>query len=437
MKPTERSPRLSSRVESIAVSPTVAMAARAALLRSQGRDVLDFSVGEPDQGTPDNVRRAALAAMDRGETKYVASLGVAALRKAVAERYIEEDGVAFDPSEVAVTLGGKQAYALACEAVLNAGDEIVIPTPFWPTFSEAPRLAGGVPVFAPLDPSKGFAFDPDRVLAKVRRRTKAIVINSPSNPTGQVVDEKALLTIAKGLKAKAPDAFLIYDDTYARMLYVDRGKTMLPRVKEILGGHLLVVGTASKTYCMTGWRIGWLLGPRPVIAGLSALISHQTQCATSFAQYGAIEALAGPQQFVRDMVDEYRARRTLVVDALNGIQGVSCRTPSGAFYAFPDVRRVLGREVPDALTFAARLLDEHGVAVVAGEGFGCPGFIRISFARSQDELRRGLAAIAAFVASLPPPEPDPATTRVRTSTRRKPSPEPARKPRKKPSPRKR
>jgi aspartate aminotransferase len=401
MKTKDLSPiHLSARVDSVEVSPTVATAARATQLRTMGREILDFSVGEPDQGTPERIRKAAAEAMNRGETRYVPSLGVPALRKAVADRYLADDSVRFDPSEVAVTLGGKQAYALACGAILDPGDEIVIPTPFWPTFSEAPRLVGGVPVFAPLDAARGFAFNPDLVLRKVRRKTRALVINSPSNPTGAVITERALLDIARGLKDKAPDAFLIYDDTYARLRYIEASPRMLPRVREILGDRFMIAGTASKTYCMTGWRIGWLLAPKSVIQGVAALISHETQCAASFAQFGAIEALSGPQDFVADLVAEYRTRRDLVVAGLEAIPGVSCRVPQGAFYAFPDVRKLLSKQVPDALTFAARLLDEKGVAVVAGEGFGCPGFIRISFARSQDELRRGLAAIASFVQSL-------------------------------------
>ena len=391
---------LSSRVESVQVSPTVATAARATLLRTMGRDILDFSVGEPDQGTPERIKRAAAEAMDRGETRYVPSLGIPALRKAVAERYQADDGVTFDPTEVAITLGGKQAYALACEAVLDEGDEVVIPTPFWPTFAEAPRILGAVPVFAPLDGAKGFAFDPDLIMKKVRRKTRLLVINSPSNPTGAVVTEKALVEIARQLKARAPDAFLLYDDTYARMRYVENHPRMLARCREILGDQMMIAGTASKTYCMTGWRIGWLLAPRMVINGVSALISHQTQCAASFAQFGAVEALTGPQDYVAELVAEYRLRRDIVVAELNEISGFNCRVPAGAFYAFPDIRKVLTKAAPDALTFAARLLDEQGVAVVAGEGFGCPGFIRISFARSQDELRRGLAAIRRFVGSL-------------------------------------
>lgn len=391
---------LSDRVGSVQVSPTVATAARAALLRTMGREILDFSVGEPDQSTPEAIRQAATDAMTRGETRYVPSLGIPALRQAVAERYLKDDGVAFGSAEVAITLGGKQAYALACEAVLNPGDEVLIPTPFWPTFSEAPRLVGGVPVFAPLDGKKGFAFDPDLIMRKARRRTRLLVLNSPCNPTGAVVSEKALVDLARSLKTRAPNAFLLYDDTYARMLYVDKNPGMLARVKEILGDQFMIAGTASKTYCMTGWRIGWLLASKAVIGGVSALISHQTQCAASFAQFGAVQALTGPQEFVGEQTREYRLRRDLVVAGLNDIPGVSCRPPAGAFYAFPDISKLLSGKTPDALTFAARLLDEQGVAVVAGEGFGCPGFIRISFARSQDELRRGLAAIRAFAGAL-------------------------------------
>lgn len=408
----DRPIHLSTRVDSVHVSPTVATAARATLLRSQGRAILDFSVGEPDQDTPARIRRAASVAMNHGATKYVPSLGIPALRQAVAGRYLAADGVRFDPDEVAITLGGKQAYALACEAILNPGDEIVIPTPFWPTFSEAPRLFGGVPVFAPLDGASGFPFDPDRILRKVRPRTRALVINSPSNPTGAVIGEADLVEIARSLKKRAGDAFLIYDDTYARLRFVDPAPQMLPRVREILGDRFLIVGTASKTYCMTGWRIGWLLGPRAVIQGVSALISHETQCAASFAQFGAVEALNGPQDFVFDLAAEYRARRDLVVAALNAMPGVACRLPEGAFYAFPDVRGLLSGSVPDTLAVAARLLDEKGVAVVAGEGFGSPGFLRISFARSRRELREGLSAIASFAASV-----GPAATRVRRTSR--------------------
>lgn len=397
-------PHLSRTVRSVGVSPTVATAARAAALRAAGREVLDFSVGEPDQETPARIRDAAAAAMNRGETRYIPSLGIPPLRAAVAARYLEDDGVVFEPAEVAITLGGKQAYALACEAILDRGDEIVIPTPYWPTFGEAPRLFGGRPVFAPLDARRGFEFDAKAVLAKVSARTRAVVINSPSNPTGAVVSESALLEIARGLTRKAPDAYLIYDDTYARLRYVPGSRTMLPGVKAILGDRLLIAGTASKTYCMTGWRIGWLLGPKTVIQGVNALISHETQCTASFAQWGAVEALAGSQAVVDGLVAEYRARRDMVVSALAAMPGVRCRTPEGAFYAFPDIRGLLSAEVPDALTFAARLLEEKGVAVVAGEGFGCPGFIRISFARSRGELERGLSAIRDFIAALPAPK---------------------------------
>jgi aspartate aminotransferase len=387
-------------VSGVQVSPTVATAARAALLRSMGRDILDFSVGEPDQDTPERIRRAAADAMNHGETRYVPSLGIPALRKAVADRYLADDGVRFDPAEVAITQGGKQAYALACEALLDPGDQIVIPTPYWPTFSEAPRLLGGRPVFAALDAKKGFAFDPDAITKKVTRKTRALLINSPSNPTGVVVGEKALIEMARSLARRAPEAFLIFDDTYARLRFVEAHRDALPRVREILGDRLIIAGTASKTYCMTGWRIGWLLAPRAVIQGVAALISHETQCTNSFAQFGAVEALNGPQTFVGDLVKEYQTRRDLVVKALEAIPGISCHSPAGAFYAFPDIRKLLSKSMPDALTFAARLLDEHGVAVVAGEGFGCPGFIRLSFARSRDELRRGLSAIAKFVESL-------------------------------------
>jgi aspartate aminotransferase len=387
-------PLFSKRVRSIGVSPTVATAARAAELRAQGRDILDFSVGEPDQPTPNHIRRAAQAAMDRGETRYVASLGLPALRAAIAARYLEDFGARFEPAEVAVTLGGKQAYALACEAVLDPGDEVVIPSPYWPTFAEAPRILGATPVFAPLDPRRGFAFDPRRILRRVGPRTRAVVINTPSNPTGAVISEDALLEIARSL-ARTPRTYLIYDDTYARLEFGERVRA-LGRVRSLLGERLLIAGTASKTYCMTGWRIGWLLGAPALIRGVAALISHETQCATSFAQFGAIEALSGPQGLVDDLVAEYRGRRDLVTAALRSIPGIACHEPQGAFYAFFDVRKLApGRN--NSLTFCAGLLEQEGVALVAGEGFGRPGFARLSFARSRDELREGLRRLIGYV----------------------------------------
>lgn len=389
---------LSRRLASIEVSPTVATAARATALRAQGREVLDFSVGEPDQETPEAIRRAAAAAMQRGETRYVPSLGVPALRKAVAERYAADLGVLFGAAEVAITLGGKQAYALACEAILDPGDEVVIPSPHWPTFAEAPRILGAKPVFARLDPEKGFGFDPDRILARLSARTRAVVINSPSNPTGAIISDAALMDVARGIR-KRSGAFLIYDDTYARIQFTPLTQ-VLGEVRSLLGDRLLIAGTASKTYCMTGWRIGWLLASESIVRGVSALISHETQCANSFAQFGAVEALSGSQSVVEDLVTEYRARRDMVVSALRLIPGLRCHAPDGAFYAFFDVRGVLGPRVRDSLAYCGRLLDEEGVALVAGEGFGCPGFARLSFARSRNELGRGLERIRAFTQRL-------------------------------------
>jgi aspartate aminotransferase len=319
---------------------------------------------------------------------------VPGLRKAVADRYADDMDVRFAPSEVAITLGGKQAFALACEAILNPGDEVVIPSPYWPTFAEAPRILGAKPVFARLDADAGFAFDPARILAKVSAKTRAVVVNTPSNPTGAVISDAALLEVARGLRTRA-GTYLVYDDTYARIQFTAATR-VLGEVRAMLGDRLLIAGTASKTYCMTGWRIGWLLAPEPIVRGVSALISHETQCANSFAQFGAIEALTGSQSVVGDLVAEYRARRDMVVSALRLVPGLRCHAPQGAFYAFFDVRGVLGAGVPDSLTYCARLLDEEGVALVAGEGFGCPGFARLSFARSRAELGRGLERIRAF-----------------------------------------
>jgi len=398
-KKTRSATPLSRRVLRLEVSPTVAMAARATALKSRGVQVYDFSVGEPDQGTPRHVAAAGVAAIEAGRTRYAPAPGLPELRAAVAARYREDFQVAFAPEEVAITVGGKQALYLAGQALLDAGDEVIVPSPCWPTFTEAVRLAGGRPVLAPTREADGFAVTA-RLLAKaVGPRTRAVILNSPCNPTGAVVEAEELLAI--GRLARRRGFTVVYDDTYAQLVFARPRDWGLQALRDLLGERLVILGTASKSYCMTGWRIGWVLGPRAVVDACAALASHSTQSPATFAQLGAVTALTGPQEFVGELLLEYRRRRDFVHEALLAIPGVSCVLPRGGFYAFPNLRRYLSREIPTTLELGRRLLEEKQVAVVPGEGFSAPGYVRISFARPLEDLREGVRRIAEFLAGRP------------------------------------
>jgi aspartate aminotransferase len=390
---------LSRRALSLDVSPTVAVAQRAAALRAEGHRVLDFSVGEPDQPTPRHVADAARAALEDGRTRYTASAGIAELRAAVALRYKKDYKVAFGESEVAITCGGKQALYLACQALLDRGDEVVIPSPHWPTFGEAVRLAGARPILVHTQEKDGFKVTARTISKATSPRTKAVLLNTPNNPTGAVIDPDDLLVI--GDMAQRRKFTILYDDTYARMVYGKGDPPALQQLRDAVGDRFVVLGTASKSYCMTGWRIGWVLGPKRLIDACAALVSHSTQCPTAFAQFGAVEALTGPQKFVHDLVAEYRRRRDAIHEGLTAIPKVTCVAPAGAFYAFPNVARYLGPGRPTSIELARRLLEEHKVAVVPGEAFAAPGYVRVSFARPLDELKEGVERIATFLRGLP------------------------------------
>jgi aspartate/methionine/tyrosine aminotransferase len=388
---------LSRTARTLEVSPTVAMAQRAAARRASGKDVLDFSVGEPDQPTPAHVVAAAKRALDAGRTKYPPAAGIPELRSAVAARYREDFGGSFGTEEVAITVGGKQAFYLACRALLGPGDEMVVPTPHWPTFTEAVRLAGAKPVLVGTRGKDGFAVTARLVAKGLSPKTKAVLVNSPCNPTGAVIapeEMRKLLVLARKRRFT-----VVYDDTYSHLTYGE-GPLRLEGLRELAPDRLVVLGTASKTYCMTGWRIGWVLGPKALVDACAAFASHATQGPATFAQVGAVEALTGPQEMVARLRAEYQKRRDAMLPFLTSIPGVTCVRPQGAFYFFPNVSRCLNREVPTTLALGLRLLDETGVAVVPGEGFDAPGYLRISFARSLPELEAGGRRIANFLAGL-------------------------------------
>jgi aspartate aminotransferase len=385
---------IAERISTISVSSTSRVAAEAERLRSGGADVVDFGAGEPDFPTPDNIKQAAIRALDQNFTKYTATGGIAELKKAVCERHKLDFGTDYKPAECMVTVGGKHAIFELTQALVNAGDEVVIPAPYWVTYKDVVNFAGGRCVFAETDEDSGFAVTAALVEQHLTPNTRMVIVNSPSNPSGAVVErgefEKILrLTSQRGI-------YLMTDECYCKFLYGSEPFSIasLPGAKETV----VVAGSLSKTYAMTGWRIGFALAPEAVIGAMMKLQSHSTSNPTSIAQKAAVEALRGPQESVGAMLAEYRRRRDFVVARLRQIPGVRCAEPQGAFYAYPNVSVAIGGDgIKNTLQFSEKLLAEDQVAVVPGEAFGTDRHVRISYATSMKELERGLDRIHQFV----------------------------------------
>ena len=370
------------------------VAADAERLRDQGVDVVDFGAGEPDFPTPDHIKRAAIRAIERNFTKYTPAGGTAELRQAVCDRHARDFGTDYQPSECLITVGGKHLVFNLMQALVDPGDEVVIPVPYWVTYRDVVHYAGGKCVFATTDEEKGFALTASMVEPHLTSRTRMVLVNSPCNPSGAVLDrgefEKLFkLTSARGI-------YLMTDECYSKFLYDSEPFSIaaLPGAKE----SVLVAGTLSKTYAMTGWRIGYGLVPAPIVTAMTKLQSHSTSNPCSISQKAAVEALSAPQDSVAAMLAEYRRRRDFVVQRLRAIPGVTCAEPRGAFYAFPNVSAVLGKNgIQTSLELSERLLAEAHVAVVPGEAFGVDRHIRISYAASMKDLERGLDRIHQFI----------------------------------------
>ena len=384
---------IAERISSISVSSTMKVSADAEKLRAEGVDVVDFGAGEPDFPTPDNIKQAAIRALEQNFTKYTAAGGTAELKKAVCERHAQDFGTSYQPSECIITVGGKHVIFNLMQAVVNPGDEVVIPVPYWVTYKDVVNYAGGKCVFVETDETKGFTLTASMVEPHLSSRTKMVIINSPSNPSGAVLDRGEFekihrLTANRGI-------YLMTDECYCKFLYDSEPFSIasLPGAKETV----LVAGSLSKTYAMTGWRIGFGLVPAPLVTAMTKLQSHSTSNPTSISQKAAVEALRGPQDSVGKMLAEYRKRRDFVVQRLRKIPGVTCAEPRGAFYVYPNVRVALGRGIQNTLQFCEKLLAEARVAAVPGEAFGTDQHIRISYATSMHELERGLDRIHEFV----------------------------------------
>jgi aspartate aminotransferase len=386
---------LAERTRRIGVSPTMKVAADAMRLKAQGVDVVDLGAGEPDFPTPAHVSAAAHRAIDDNFTKYTANSGTDDLKRAIVQRYRTDYGVEYTPAETIVTAGGKQALFNAVLALFGRGDEVITHAPGWPTLVEQIKLAEATPVIVRTHVDDGFALRAESILGGFTPRTKGVIINSPANPTGALISEQDLAAVAD--EAARRGVWILVDLCYERLIY-DPVPHNLPGV---LAGRLrdrtVLCGSASKTYAMTGWRCGWALGPAEVIAACNALQSHSTSNASSIAQKAAEAALRGAQDCVTAMLDEYRKRRDQLVEWLSADPRLTVHKPGGAFYLFPDVSELLSPDgIRTSAALAQALLDEARVALTPGEAFDAPGFLRLSYATSMEQLREGATRILEF-----------------------------------------
>ena len=389
--------QLSERISRISVSSTMAVMMEADRLRASGVDVVDFGAGEPDFITPQNIRQAAIRAVEAGFTKYTPTGGTGELKQAICDWHRQEFGTDYKPGEVLVTVGGKHAIFNTVSVLVNAGDEVVLPVPYWVSFRDIIQYAGGVPVFVPTDEQCGYRVRPEAIEQAVTPRTRLIIVNSPCNPSGAVVPPDDFRRIHEFAAGRG--VVLLSDECYSHFVY--EGKPF--SVGSLAGAKdsAVIVGSLSKTFAMTGWRIGYVLARTELIQAILKLQSHSTSNPTSIAQKAAVEALRGPQDSVREMGAEYRRRRDFIVEGLRSIPGVRCPMPAGAFYVYPNVGAFLGGDGrANTMDLAAKLLREAHVAVVPGEAFGTGEHVRISYATSIEELGRGVERMREFFAGL-------------------------------------
>ena len=385
---------IADRISTITVSSTLKVSADAERLRREGADVVDFGAGEPDFPTPANISQAAIAAINANFTKYTNAGGIQELREAICERHRLDFGTNYAVSECMVTVGGKHAIFNLTQALINPGDEVIIPVPYWVTYKDVVNYAGGKCVFVNTDESTGFEVTADMIRRHITDRTKLVIINSPCNPSGAVLSDAEFRAIYELTSKRG--ILLMTDECYCQFLYDAKPFSVasLPGAKE----NVVVAGSLSKTYAMTGWRIGFALAPAPIIGAMMKLQSHSTSNPTSIAQKAALEAVRGPQDSVPQMLAEYRRRRDFVIDRLRAIPGVSIVTPKGAFYAYPNISGAYASgRVKNSMEFATELLEKSQVAVVPGEAFGTDDHIRISYATSMKELERGLDRLQKFI----------------------------------------
>lgn len=392
--------KLSERVQAIKPSPTLAVTARAAQLKAQGRNIVGLGAGEPDFDTPQHIKDAAIAALAAGQTKYTPVAGTASLKKAVCTKFKRDNGFAYEPSQIIVSCGGKQSFFNLVLATIDPGDEVIIPAPYWVSYPDIVVLAGGRPVYIDAGIEQAFKITPGQLAAAITPKTRLVVINSPSNPSGAVYTRSELAALGEVLRDH-PNVMIASDDMYEHILLDGQPFANILNACPDLYDRTIVLNGVSKAYAMTGWRIGYAAGPADLVAAMTNIQSQSTSNPASISQAAAEAALNGDQACIEPMLKAFRERHAFVVEKLNAMRGIHCVASAGAFYAFPDAREAIADlaargKIPhaDDVEFCEYLL-EHGVAVVPGSAFGAPGYMRLSFATSLENLRTALERIAA------------------------------------------
>jgi aspartate aminotransferase len=396
---------LSSALERVKPSPTIAISTKAAELKAAGRDVIALAAGEPDFDTPDHIKAAAVKAIAEGKTKYTAPDGMPELKRAICAKFLRENSLTYTPAQVTVGNGGKQTLYNAFIATLNAGDEVVIPAPYWVSYPDMVLLAGGTPVIAPTSQENNYKLTPAQLEAALTPKTKWFIFNSPSNPTGAGYSWDELKALTDVL-LRHPDVWVMTDDMYEHLAYDDFKFCTPAEVEPALYPRTLTCNGVSKAYAMTGWRIGYAAGPELLIAAMRKIQSQSTSNPCTISQWAAVEALNGPQEFLAENNASFSRRRDLVVKMLNETKGITCPTPEGAFYVYPSIDGLIGKQTPsgavitDDEAFATELLEQTGVAVVFGAAFGLSPNFRVSYATSDVELFEACTRIKEFCENL-------------------------------------
>jgi len=388
---------ISNSLKRIKPSPTIAVSQKARELKAAGKDVIGLGAGEPDFDTPENIKKAAIDAINKGETKYTAVDGTPALKKAIVNKFKRENNLDYLPEQISVGTGGKQIIFNAILATVNPGDEVIIPAPYWVSYPDIVLLLGGTPRIVKCSEKNNFKITPDELKKNINKKTKWIIINSPSNPTGSGYTRKELEALGEVLK-KNKNVFILSDDIYEHITYDDFKFYTIAQIKE-LKDRTLTMNGVSKSYAMTGWRIGYGAGPKDIIKAMAKLQSQSTTNPSSISQAAAVEALNGTQDFIKTRAESFKERRDFVLKYLNNIKGLSCLKPNGAFYAFPNCQKLLGTKLKTDKDFVEKLLEEALVAVVQGSAFGLDGYFRISYATSMDNLKKALERIKSFCES--------------------------------------
>ena len=382
---------IAERMSLIKPSPTMAVTKMAAEMKAAGKDIIGLGAGEPDFDTPDHIKNAAIEAIKNGETKYTAVDGTPALKKAIAKKFYKDNSIKYNIDEIIVSVGGKQVLYNALMSSINPGDEVIIPSPFWVSYPDMVSLAGGVPIIVEGKEKNNFKIQPDDIRDKISTKTKWIIINSPSNPTGSSYSAEELRDIGN-LLLEHENIFVMSDDIYEKIIYDDFKFFSLAEVMPELKDRILTVNGVSKAYAMTGWRIGYAGGPKHLITAMSKLQSQSTSNPSSISQAAALAALEGPEEFLLERNERFKTRRDMVVKMLNECNGLSCIKPSGAFYVYPSCSGIIGKSskegklIENSIDFSAYLLESVGVAVVPGSAFGADPFFRISYATSDSIL---------------------------------------------------